>query len=251
MTNVLPPGTYTIIITEEDLAANNMRSADDRYIFLGEWQTAFDPDGHYIVKRTSPDGGSHMVIAEGQYALSADQLTFTDVEMGSACMDSSGVQVGSYRWALDGRALTLTAIEDKCSDRNFSLTVHPWSKVELPPGTYVTTITQEDFLARDDLHLVARSILLGEWEMTLTEDNRYSHDEVTESGRLVVAEEGYYTLTRDQMVFNAERGAYACIGPQGIYQWALDGKTLTLTTVEDPCPERNTLNSAHPWTRQD
>jgi len=128
MTNVLPPGTYTMIITEEDLAANNMRSADDRYIFLGEWQTAFDPDGHYITKRTSPDGSSHMVIEEGQYALSADQLTFTGVEMGHACMDSSGVQVGSYRWALDGRTLTLTAIEDKCSDRNFSLTVHPWSK---------------------------------------------------------------------------------------------------------------------------
>jgi hypothetical protein len=128
MTNILPPGTYTMIITEEDLAANNMRSADDRYIFLGEWQTAFDPDGHYITKRTSPDGSSHMVIGEGQYALSADQLTFTSVEMISACMDSSGVQVGSYRWALDGGALTLTAIEDKCSDRNFTLTVHPWSK---------------------------------------------------------------------------------------------------------------------------
>lgn len=128
MTNVLPPGTYTMVITEEDLAANNMRSADDRYIFLGEWQTTFDPDGHYIVKRTSPDGSSHMVIEEGQYAPSADQLTFTGVETGHACMDSSGVQVGSYRWALDGGALTLTAIEDKCSERNFTLTVHPWSK---------------------------------------------------------------------------------------------------------------------------
>ena len=58
-------------------------------------------------------------------------------------------------------------------------------------------------------------------------------------------------LTRDQIVFTARGGAYACTDDVGTYQWALDGKTLTLTTVEDPCPERNTVSIAHPWIKQD
>jgi hypothetical protein len=233
----LTPGTYVTTITQED---------SSRYSIVGTWELTLAEDNRW--------SASHLgrSVAEGHYSLTPDQIVFTH-EKGpyTDTCTNIGAETGIYKWTFDGQALTLTTIEDECADRNEVWTTHPWSKVELPPGTYVTTIIQEDFLARDDLDLVARTILLGEWEMTLTEGNGYSHDEVTESGQMVVAEEGYYTLTRDQMVFTAEGGDYACIGPQGIYQWALDGKTLTLTTVEDPCPERNTLNSAHPWTRQD
>jgi len=186
----------------------------------------------------------------GRFELEGRTFTFITSNESPACTG----QTGSYQVELteQGKLRFVSLQDDPCQWRADGAPV-AWEQVgpSLVPGTYVTTITQEDFLAREDLHLVARSILLGEWQMTLTEGNRYSHDEVTESGQTVVAEEGYYTLTRDQMVFTAEGGNYACIGPQGIYQWALDGKTLTLTTIEDPCPERNTLNSAHPWSRQD
>jgi hypothetical protein len=235
----LVPGTYVTTITQED---------SSNYSIVGTWDLTLTEDNRWSATYL----GS--VVAEGRYTLTPDEIVFTH-EKGpyTHTCTSIGAETGKYKWAFDGGMLTLITIEDECANRNDVWTMHPWSKVELPSGTYVTTITQEDFLGREDLHHIAQSILLGEWQMTLSQGNRYSHDEVTESGQVVAMEEGYYTLTRDQMVFTAEGGNSACTGPQaqGIYQWALDGKTLTLTTIEDPCPERNTVNSAHPWSRQD
>ena len=106
----------------------------------------------------------------------------------------------------------------------------------LPPGTYAATITEEDAIGFG-----------GEWELTLVEGNHYSF---ARHGSIV--DEGRYTLTQDQIVFTYEKGPYACTGQETyIYKWALDGKALTLTTVEDGCPDRNRVITAHPWSRQD
>ena len=101
----------------------------------------------------------------------------------------------------------------------------------LPPGTYAATITEEDAVG-----------LGGEWELILVEDNHYSF---ARHGSVV--DEGSYTLTQDQIAFTYERGPYDCAGRETyIYKWAFDGKALTLTTVEDECPERNQVIAAHP-----
>ncbi len=104
------------------------------------------------------------------------------------------------------------------------------------PGTYAATITEEEAID-----------LQGEWELTLVEGSHYSF---ARQGSIV--DEGRYSLTQDQIVFTYEKGPYACIGQETyIYKWALDGKALTLTTVEDGCPDRNRVIAAHPWSRQD
>ena len=110
------------------------------------------------------------------------------------------------------------------------------STPSLAPGTYAATITEEDATGFE-----------GEWELTLVEGNHYSF---ARNGSVV--DEGRYTLKQDQIVFTYEKGVYACPGQETyIYKWALDGKALTLTTVEDECPERNRVITAHPWSRQD
>jgi hypothetical protein len=37
---------------------------------------------------------------------------------------------GAYKWAFDGKALTLTTVEDDCVGRPTILATHPWSKQE-------------------------------------------------------------------------------------------------------------------------
>jgi hypothetical protein len=91
---------------------------------------------------------------------------------------------------------------------------------------------------------------VGDWEITLDEENHFT---VTKNGNFVAAE-GRCTLTQEQLVFNDEKGPWACTDPgeeNGIYTWALDGKTLTLTAVEDQCPGRTYVFTTHPLSKQD
>jgi hypothetical protein len=111
------------------------------------------------------------------------------------------------------------------------------SEPSLSPGTYTATITREDS---------SSYFTIGEWELTLAEGNGYSL--ITKDGKF--REEGDYTLTQDQMVFAMTEGKYPC-GGKGTYQWASDGKALTLTAVEDGCEGRSTLLTMHPWSQQD
>jgi hypothetical protein len=105
----------------------------------------------------------------------------------------------------------------------------------LPPGTYAATITEEDTID-----------FQGEWELTLVEGDHYSF---ARNGSIV--DEGRYTLAQDQIVFTYVKGPYACPGQETyIYKWALDGKALTLTTVEDRCPDRNRVITARAWSNQ-
>jgi hypothetical protein len=114
------------------------------------------------------------------------------------------------------------------------------SEPSLSPGTYTATITREDSTSY---------FTIGEWELTLTEGNGYS---LTKDGR--IDEEGDYTLTQDQIEFAATFAATSAESNcfvAGTYQWASDGKELTLTKVEDECEGRPTIFTTHPWSRQD
>ena len=110
------------------------------------------------------------------------------------------------------------------------------SEPSLTPGTYISTITRED---------TTSYAFIGEWELTLTEENGYT---VSKDGQ--VDERGTYALTQDQIVFDQTEAKFAC-GGDGTYQWASDGKTLTLTTVEDQCEGRPFTFTTHPWSLKD
>ncbi len=121
----------------------------------------------------------------------------------------------------------------------------------LTPGIYTTTITEEEVLANDELGPVERGYLPFKWELTLAEEDRYSFS-VYWSNSGFETEQGRYTLTEDQIVFAAEKLYGYCPKLEtSTYEWAFDGKALTLTTIEDECNARRFVNSIHPWSRQD
>lgn len=109
----------------------------------------------------------------------------------------------------------------------FLLVTSTWAQT-LPTGTYTTTITKADAADR----------FVGKWEITLDDKNRFT---VHKNGELMV--EGRSTFTANQWTLTDEKGRLACTGAEisGTYKWNFDGKTLTLTTVEDKCGGRNTI----------
>ena len=105
----------------------------------------------------------------------------------------------------------------------------------LAPGAYASAITRED---------TTSYIIIGDWELTLTEQNAYS---LSKDGDFW--EEGNYNLTQDQVEITMELGKYPC-GATGTYNWTSDGEALTLTTVGDTCEGRSTILTTHPWSPQ-
>ena len=106
-----------------------------------------------------------------------------------------------------GAALVLLLALDACA-----------SGPSLTPGAYASSITRED---------TTSYLFIGDWELTLTEDNGYS---LSKDGDFW--EEGSYNLTQDQIEFAMTEGITPC-GATGSYNWASDGKGLALTTVEE------------------
>ena len=102
----------------------------------------------------------------------------------------------------------------------------------LTSGTYASSITRED---------TSSYIFIGDWELTLAEDNGYSLSKDDDFW-----EEGNYSLTPDQIAITMSEGAYPCEAT-GTYTWASDGKGLTLTTVGDTCEGRPKIFTMHPW----
>ena len=110
------------------------------------------------------------------------------------------------------------------------------SEPSLAPGTYTKTITRDD---------TTDYMFIGDWELTLAEDNSYS---LSKDGRF--HEDGTYTVSQDQIMFDqASTISYTCPATS-TYQWAADGKTLTLTNVDDDCWRSFQLRT-HPWSLQD
>jgi len=80
---------------------------------------SFDGNGHF--RGSQKDA----VKVEGDYAVSGDQMTFTDSSGPWAC---PAKQIGTYRWKTEGDTLTFSKVSDACKDRVGSLTPHSWKK---------------------------------------------------------------------------------------------------------------------------
>ena len=106
--NQLPPGTYTTTITAQDLPGFPPAQ--------GNWEITFTAD-HFSAAL------NRVVQAEGLLAVKQDQLTLTDVSGPAAATDSDAV--GTYKWSFDGKALTLTNVNDNNPNRATVLTAHP------------------------------------------------------------------------------------------------------------------------------
>ncbi len=113
----LPLGTYTTTIT----AADNPPGP----AFIGKWELTFTEGNRYRTARS----GTVLIIVEGSYTLTSEQITFTDEGGPGSCHLTPGAATGTYRWTLDGNKLTVTTVRDTCFSRNYTLTVHPLLRV--------------------------------------------------------------------------------------------------------------------------
>lgn len=88
----------------------------------GYYAVRLDADDSYRIvwfgtDRSNLDAGDPgMEGVLGTYAITGDQVVFTDVEGFAACSAEEGVQ-GTYRFAVDGTSLRFTKLSDQCGAR--------------------------------------------------------------------------------------------------------------------------------------
>jgi hypothetical protein len=82
---------------------------------------SFDGQGQFHV-----DQGQNSQV-KGSYTVKGDQLQLTDISGPWACSKSAG-QTGTYRFRIEGGALMLNVVSDKCADRINSLVNLKWQQ---------------------------------------------------------------------------------------------------------------------------
>ncbi len=114
-------GTYTMTITQKDIAT--ITDADLR-TDVGTWVLTLMNDGYYSALNGSP---LTRYIGSGQYMATQNLLT---VVRSSKCLEYYGPLAtdATYTWKLQGRTLTLKAVQDLCPTRRQVFTTHPWLK---------------------------------------------------------------------------------------------------------------------------
>lgn len=85
------------------------------------YSLSFDGKGQFHVDK----GQTSQV--KGSYTVKADELRLTDVSGPWACTKSTE-QTGIYRFRLEGGALMLSVVSDKCADRVNSLVNLKWQQ---------------------------------------------------------------------------------------------------------------------------
>jgi hypothetical protein len=118
-------------------------------------------------------------------------------------------------------------------------------------GTYTTTLEQSDIPANAPPELEA-----GEWELVIATSgapdggpalaiNHPTKGNLEAPGLTVDGD----TLKLEQEEC-AQKLGYVFYDNE--YSWKLDGSTLTITTVNNQCPDRvaETILTSHPWTKQ-
>jgi len=103
-----PLGAYTTAITGQDLPGIPE--------LQGNWEITFTSE-----RFTAALSGKVQV--EGSYSVKQDQLTLTDESGPGAATGADAV--GTYKWSFDGKALTLTKVQDSNPNRATVLTAHP------------------------------------------------------------------------------------------------------------------------------
>jgi hypothetical protein len=116
----LASGVYTITVSKDDLPQN--ASEEDMNRFVGKWEWTLSEYGRM---KLTLDG---KVKVEGKYTSTADELKITDEKGEIACNNSAGLEIGTYKWMLENKKLTLIVVDDKCEGRRQFLTHAPWMK---------------------------------------------------------------------------------------------------------------------------
>lgn len=115
-------GVYTVTIGRPDLPPGLPGSAS----LVGLWTIAFNGDGTYAMDRQ--DVGR---VASGTYELAGSTLVFNDWAGIIGCgTPTAETGPASYAWRLDDAGLTLTPIDETCSDRRVLLGTRSFASYE-------------------------------------------------------------------------------------------------------------------------
>jgi hypothetical protein len=106
-------GTYTTAISEADVPPD-MKAA------VGNWSLILGDEGQF----TTLHNGE--VVVRGTYAVTADQMNFSDSEGSMACAKDQAA--GSYGFALESGTLTFTLLDDECPGRRIILLTRPLTR---------------------------------------------------------------------------------------------------------------------------
>jgi hypothetical protein len=106
-------GTYTTTIGPADVPPE-MTAA------VGTWELILGDEGDF----TTTQNGE--VAVRGTYAISGDQMSFSDAEGKMACAKEQAS--GVYKPAVDGGTLSFTLVDDQCAGRRIILTSHALTK---------------------------------------------------------------------------------------------------------------------------
>ena len=103
--------------------------------------------------------------------------------------------------------------------------------------TLTTTVTAEE--------ATAEPLAVGTWDLALSEDGSF---EVTDASAEQHVQ-GTYRIEGDRIVFTDASGPGMCEeDPQGEYRWTMAGDEVSMTVVDDTCPGRLTVLTAHSLT---
>ena len=115
-------GVYTVTIVRPDLPPGLPGSA----ALVGLWTVAFNADGTYSMERQ--DVGQ---VASGTYEVAGSTLTFNDWNGIVGCgTPTEPTDAAAYAWQLDETGLTLTPVNDLCTDRQVLFATRPFASFE-------------------------------------------------------------------------------------------------------------------------
>lgn len=116
------------------------------------------------------------------------------------------------------------------------------STSETPPATIAgrtltTTVSAEEATAEPGA--------AGTWNLTLAEDGSFEVTDATDQTHV----QGTYRIEGDRVVFTDASGAGMCEEDlEGEYRWSMAGDEVSMTAIDDTCPGRLTVLTAHPLT---
>jgi hypothetical protein len=129
-------GTYTTIITSQDLAGHpeldtsDMRENAGGMDLPGTWTLTYRSDAVWLAQDNR--GWGRQYIGTGFYRITQNQVTLlTD----SKCLEyyvpyyGPEAQSATYRWQLSGTTLVLQTANDFCLPRKIVLTSHHWTRL--------------------------------------------------------------------------------------------------------------------------
>ena len=117
----LPPGRYVTSVSLKETFDRIGMDPMTKSVLPGDWEVWLVEGNRYMIIRN----GS-MLFEEGRYRLTRQELALIPNATDFPCMLHlrPGWANATYRWAMDGQSIALTAIREKCPGRLLVMSLH-------------------------------------------------------------------------------------------------------------------------------